>query len=66
MFFQTSSMPIQGQASEAPPWPIDPLTFLLKISEFFSWSNRLDKKQENLSHFGEFFLHLEEFGEPPS
>ena len=39
---------------------IDPLKKILEIRGIFSWLNRLDKKQENLSYFGEFFLHLEE------
>ena len=39
---------------------VDPLEKILKIRGIISWSNRLDKKQENLSYFGEFFLHLEE------
>ena len=53
MSFQTSSM------------PIDPLKKILKIRSIFSWLNRLDIEQENLSYFGEFFLHLAEFGGPP-
>ena len=37
----------------------------LKIRGIISWLNRLGKKQKNLSYFGEFILHLEEYGEPP-
>jgi hypothetical protein len=46
--------------------PVNPLKKDLKIWGIISWLNRLDKKQKNLSYFGEFILHLEEYGEPPS
>ena len=44
---------------------VDLLKKMLKIRGIISWLNRFDKKQKNLSYFGEFFLHLAEFGGPP-